>query len=78
MTGHVLGNFQLAAILEVGGDPGSAEAVGTDLGSEPRGFGAFLNHQVHVGLGQGSAPGQPSIAQGREERGLGFTGEPGR
>lgn len=78
MTGHVLSDLQLAAILEVGCDAGRAEAVGADLGSQPGRFGPFLNHQMNIGLGQGSAPGQPAIAQGREERGIGFAGEPRR
>jgi len=30
---HLLGDLELAAVLQVGGDAGSAEAVGADLGS---------------------------------------------
>ena len=77
MTGHVLGDLQLATVLEVSGDAGGAEAVGADFGSKPSRLRPPLNHQVHIGLGQGSAAGQPAIAQGREERSLGFAGESG-
>ena len=77
MAGHVLGDLQLAAILEVGGDAGGSEAVGADLCFQLRGPGAFLNYQMHIGLGQGIASGQPAIAQSREERSFGLTGEPG-
>jgi hypothetical protein len=34
MTGHLLGDLELAAVLQVGGDPGGAEAVGADLGAQ--------------------------------------------
>ena len=78
VAGHVLGNLQLATILEIGGDASGPETVGADLGPEPSRFGPLLDHQMHVGLGQGSAAGQPAIAQGREQRGLRFAGEPGR
>jgi len=30
--GHLLGDFEMAAVLEVGGDAGGAEGVTTDLG----------------------------------------------
>jgi hypothetical protein len=33
VAGHLLRDLQLAAVLQVGGDPGGAEAVGADLGS---------------------------------------------
>ena len=32
MAGHVLSDLQLAAVLEVSGDPGGPEAVSADLG----------------------------------------------
>ena len=64
MASHVLSDLQLAAILEVGGDARCPEAVGADLGPQPGRFGPLLDHQVHIGLEQGSAPGQPAIAQG--------------
>lgn len=78
MAGHLLGDLQLAAVLQVGGDPGGAEAVGADLGSQSCSACPPLDHHVHIGLGQGSAIGQPAMAQGREERGLRFAAEPGR
>ncbi len=78
MTGHVLGDLQLAAVLEVGGDTGGSETVRADPSAQPSGFGPFLNHQVHIGLGQGNAAGQPAVTQGREERRVGFAGESGR
>jgi hypothetical protein len=52
--------------------------VGTDPGSETCRACPPLDHHVHVGLGQWSAIRQPAMAQGREERGLGFGAEPGR
>lgn len=55
MTSHVLGDLQFAAALEVGGDASGAKTVGTDLGPQPSCFGPLLDHQVHIGLGQGSA-----------------------
>ena len=77
MAGHVLGDLQLAAILEIGGDSRCPETMSTHLGPQPSRFCSALDHQVHIGLGQGSAAGQPAMAQGREERGIGFAGEPG-
>ena len=53
MAGHVLGDLQLTAVLQVRGDPGSAEAVGADLGAQPCSSRPPLNHHVHVGLGSG-------------------------
>ena len=50
--------------------------MGADSGPEPGRFGPLLDHQVQIGLGQGSAIGQPTVARGREEQGLGFAGEP--
>ena len=76
MASHVLCDFQLAPVLEVGGDSRRPKAVSADLGPEARRFRPPLNHQVHIGLGQGDAASQPSIAQGREEWGVGFAGEP--
>lgn len=39
MPCHVLGDLQLAPVLQVGGDPGGAEAVGADLGAQTGDFG---------------------------------------
>jgi hypothetical protein len=46
--------------------------VGADLGSQSSSSCPPLDHHVHIGLGHGSALRQPAMAQGREERGLGF------
>ena len=72
MAGHLLGDLELASVLQLGGDPGGAEAVGADLGAQSCRPCPPLNHHVHIGLGQGRPVGQPAMAQGREERGLGF------
>ncbi len=77
MPGHALRDLQLASVLQVGGNSGGPEAVGADPGSQPRRLGPLLNHHVHIGLGQGSAAGQPAMAQGREERSLRLRAKPG-
>ena len=64
MAGHLLGDLQLAAVLQVGGDHGGAEAVGADFGSQSCSACPPLDHHVHIGLGQGSAIRQPTVAQG--------------
>jgi hypothetical protein len=71
------GDLELPAVLKVGGDARCAEAVGADLGFESSSSCPPLDHHVHIGLGQVSAIRQPAMAQGREERGLGFGAEPG-
>jgi hypothetical protein len=73
MAGHLLGDLELAAVLTIGGDPGGAEAVGTDLGAQSCSSCPSLDHHVHIGLGQGRPVGQPAMAQGREE---GASGSP--
>jgi hypothetical protein len=78
VASHLLGDLELAAVLQVGGDAGGAEAVGADPGSQSWSACPPLDHHVHIGLGQGSALGQPAMAQGREEWCLGFAAEPGR
>lgn len=75
MACHLLGDLQLTAVLQVGGDTGGPEAMGADLGAQAGGFGSPLNHHVHVDLGQGSATGQLAMAQGRKERGLGLVAQ---
>jgi hypothetical protein len=70
MAGHLLGDFKLAAVLQIGGDAGRTEAVGADLGFEPCSARSLLDHHVYIGLGQGSAVRQSAIAQGREEGSL--------
>jgi hypothetical protein len=75
MPGHLLGDFELAAVLQVRGDPGGAEAVGADFGPDAGGERPSLDHHVDVGLGQASAAGQPSVPQRREERSRGLAGQ---
>lgn len=77
MACHLLGDLQLATVLQVGGDSGRAEAVGADSGPQACTSRPLLDHHVNIGLGQGCAIGQPAMAQGRKERGLGFAAEPG-
>ena len=67
MAGHLLGDLELTAVLQIGCDPGGAEAVGADLGSQSCSSCPPLNHHVHIGLGQESAVLQPAMAQSREE-----------
>lgn len=48
MPGHLLGNFEFAAVLEIRGDAGCAEGVTADPGFDAGFFGAPLNHAVYV------------------------------
>lgn len=50
MAGHLLGDFELAAILQVRGDPGSPEAVSANLRFNPGFQSPTLNHGVDIGL----------------------------
>ena len=53
VVGHLLGDFEFAAVAEVFGDAGGAEAVAADLRLNPGGAGAPADHAVDVGLGHG-------------------------
>jgi hypothetical protein len=55
VCGHLLGDLQAAAVLEIGGDAGGAEGVAADLGLDPSRKRSFANHSPNVGLEQGIA-----------------------
>ncbi len=50
MAGHLLRHFELAAVLQVCGNAGRAEAVAVELDLNAGGNGPPLNHHVHVRL----------------------------
>ena len=76
MVGHLLGDFEFAAIAEVFGDAGDAEVVAADLGFDAGAGGAAADHTVDVGLGHGPACEASGGAQGGgEEPGLGIWGQ---
>jgi hypothetical protein len=52
VAGHLLSDFEFAAVLQVGGDAGGAEAMTTDPGCNAGCKRSALNHHVHVGLGK--------------------------
>jgi hypothetical protein len=56
VAGHLLGDFELAAVLQVRRNSSGAEAVGADLRRDAGGEGSALNHHVDVGFGQGARP----------------------
>jgi hypothetical protein len=66
VAGHLLGDLQLAAVLQLGGDAGGPEAVASDARLNAGGEGATLNHHVHVGLGQRQPGGELAVPEGRE------------
>lgn len=68
VIGHLLGEFELAAVLQVGRDPRRTEGVGPDLGPDAGGGGAAAEHAPHVGLAE-AAPGQGGAADGLEQGG---------
>ena len=76
VVGHLLGDFEFAAIAEVFGDAGDAEVVAADLGFDAGAGGAAADHAVDVGLGHGPACEASGGAQGGgEEPGLGIWGQ---
>src|SRR4051812_19188346 len=71
VVGHGGGVLQRAAVLEVGGDAGGAEAVVADRGGDAGGGGAAADHGVGVGLRQGRAGELAgAAADGAEQRPL--------
>ena len=50
VVGHLLGDFEFAAVAEVFGDAGGAEAVSADSGVDASGAGPASGHEVDVGL----------------------------
>jgi hypothetical protein len=79
MCGHLLGDFQLAAVLEIGRDAGSAEGVTADLCFYPGLGSSPANHSPHIGLQHGTV-GQLAAAPpaGAEERPFPILGDAGR
>ena len=78
VVGHLLGDFEFAAVAEVFGDAGGAEAVAADSGFDTGVGGASANHAVDVGLGHGPVCEAPGGALGGgEEPGLGVWGDRG-
>jgi hypothetical protein len=67
VAGHLLRDFELTAILQVRRDPGSAEAVATDLRPNSRRKRPALNHHVHVRFGQRSPAAELAMPHGREQ-----------
>jgi hypothetical protein len=43
VAGHLLGDFQLPAVLEIRGNSGGAEDVGADFGADAEGIGGLGN-----------------------------------
>ncbi|HUE02881.1 MAG TPA: hypothetical protein VMR62_25160 [Bryobacteraceae bacterium] len=67
MPGHLLRNFQLAAILEVRRDTGRSEAVATDPRRDVGSDGAALDHRLDIPLRQRIAAGQLALAHRGKE-----------
>ncbi len=78
MSGHVLRDFQLAAVLQVRRNSSGAEAVRGNLRLNPSISGPALNHGVKVGLGQGSAAGELPAPERREQGRVRLLGQAGR
>lgn len=55
MSSHLLGNFQLAAILQISRDAGGTKGMATDLGLDSGREGPAADHSPHIGLEQGIA-----------------------
>jgi len=53
VVGHLLGDFELAAVLEIGGNAGGAEGVAADLRLDPGRQRPPSNHPPHIGLQHG-------------------------
>lgn len=67
VTGHLLGDFQFAAVLQIRGDAGRSETVTGYLGSNTGGQCSALDHQIDLGLRKGGTARKFSVAEGREE-----------
>ncbi len=74
MSGHLLGDLQTAAVLEVSCDAGRSEGVTADPGLSS----SSANHAPHIGLEQGTA-GQLAAAPfaGAKERAFFVLGDAG-
>jgi hypothetical protein len=55
MSGHLLGDFQLAAILQISRDAGGAKGVAADFGLDSGRERPPADHPPHIGLEQGIA-----------------------
>ena len=53
VVGHLLGDFELAAVLEISGDARGAEGVAADLRLDPGRQRPPANHPPHIGLQHG-------------------------
>src|ERR1700733_7782478 len=67
VAGHLLGHFELTAILEVGGDARGAEAVAGDSCCNAGGLRAALDHGVNILLGKLCATGELAVPERWEE-----------
>jgi hypothetical protein len=59
--------LELAAVLQVRGDTGSAEAVARNLGRDSGSGCAALDDHVGIGLGERQSAGQLAVLHGREQ-----------
>jgi len=67
VPGHLLRDFELAAILQVRRDARCPEAVAGDLRPDPGSNGAALDHGIDVLLGKGKPAHELAVPQSREE-----------
>ena len=75
VVGHLLGDFQLAAVAQVFGDAGGPEAVATDFRLDAGVAGAAADHPIHIRLSHGLGREMPGPTfRGGEEPGLGVGG----
>ena len=75
MAGHLLGDFELAAVLEVGSDAGGAEGVVADFRRNAGSDGAPSDHLVNLGLRNRLADGELAMPHGGEEGSGGLASE---
>lgn len=66
MAGHLLGNFKLAAVLQVSGNAGGPEAMAAYSGRNASGQRTPLNHQMNICLGKRLPTLKLAVAHGRE------------
>ena len=64
VAGHLLGDFQPSAVLQVGGDAGGPEGVAAHFGFNAGFFCPALDHAVDVGLGQGPGAEGSGLTEG--------------
>ena len=79
MSGHLLGNLQLAAIPQISRDAGGTKGVAADFGLDAGRERPPANHPPHIGLEQGIAGELTGSAPSRaEERLFPVLGDAGR